>query len=264
MNTQLAKPEATAIAEQVLIGGDLSKLTSEQRATYYMQVCESVGLNPYTKPFDYITLSGKLTLYARRDATDQLRKAHGVSVSITGRERIDDVYVVTAKAVDRDGRTDESTGVVALANLKGDALANALMKAETKAKRRVTLSICGLGWMDESELETTPARRVNVDAATGEIIDAQPVNERTGLTEDEFQSGLEDDAEPADLLTEKQGKLIHVLLTKKFAKTENGKEELLAFKQANLGDAKRHTSTLTKSEASAYIDALNELEDIQE
>jgi hypothetical protein len=41
-------------------------------------------------------------------------------------------------------------------NLKGDALANALMKAETKAKRRVTLSIAGLGWLDETELETIP------------------------------------------------------------------------------------------------------------
>ena len=38
--------------------------------------------------------------------------------------------------------------------LKGDALANALMKAETKAKRRVTLSIAGLGWLDETELDT--------------------------------------------------------------------------------------------------------------
>jgi hypothetical protein len=32
-------------------------------------------------------------------------------------------------------------------------LANALMKAETKAKRRATLSICGLGMLDETEVE---------------------------------------------------------------------------------------------------------------
>jgi hypothetical protein len=43
---------------------------------------------------------------------------------------------------------------VPLGNLKGDALANALTKSETKAKRRVTLSIAGLGWLDETELET--------------------------------------------------------------------------------------------------------------
>ncbi|BEJ60493.1 hypothetical protein B10172_05150 [Campylobacter jejuni] len=33
------------------------------------------------------------------------------------------------------------------------------MKAITKAKRRVTLSICGLGMLDESELETIKEKR---------------------------------------------------------------------------------------------------------
>jgi hypothetical protein len=70
-----------------------------------------------------------------------------------------DIYVVTARAKDRQGREDESTGAVTVGNLRGDALANALMKAETKAKRRVTLSIAGLGWLDETELETIPQSR---------------------------------------------------------------------------------------------------------
>ena len=39
-------------------------------------------------------------------------------------------------------------------SLNCDDLANAFMKAETKAKRRVTLSICGLGILDETEIET--------------------------------------------------------------------------------------------------------------
>jgi hypothetical protein len=71
-----------------------------------------------------------------------------------------DIYIVTARAKDRTGREDESTGAVPLGNLKGDALANALMKAETKSKRRVTLSIAGLGWLDETELETLPQRHI--------------------------------------------------------------------------------------------------------
>lgn len=261
MNDKLATRNDAAIAEQVLIGGDLSKLSPEQRATYYMQVCESTGLNPYTKPFDYITLNGKLTLYAKRDATDQLRKINGVSVSISGRERIDDVYIVTARAKDAEGREDESTGVVTIGNLKGDLLANALMKAETKAKRRVTLSICGLGWMDESELETTPARRVNVDTTTGEIMDGEPA--QAAPSDADFQAGLEDDVPPADVCSEKQQKLIHVLMSKKFAKTEEGKNELLALKLAVLGDQTRSTKTLTKAEASSFIDALNELADLE-
>jgi hypothetical protein len=157
--------EVPQAVEAALIGGDLSKLTSEQRVVYYNRVCESVGLNPLTKPFEYITLNGKLTLYARRDCTDQLRKIHRVSVTIKSREKSDDVYIVTAVATMPDGRTDEAIGAVAMGAGKGEALANALMKAETKAKRRVTLSICGLGWLDETEIEDHPKQdRAHGDA----------------------------------------------------------------------------------------------------
>jgi hypothetical protein len=52
---------------------------------------------------------------------------------------------------------DAAKGAVSVQGLKGEALANALMKAETKAKRRATLSICGLGFLDETEIEDIPA-----------------------------------------------------------------------------------------------------------
>ena len=81
---------AADAVEQVVIAGDLSKLTPEQRVTYYHQVCQSTGLNPLTRPFDYIVLNGKLTLYARRDAADQLRKRHAISIQITSRDQIGD------------------------------------------------------------------------------------------------------------------------------------------------------------------------------
>lgn len=160
MNAITAPASNGAVMEQVLLAGDLSKLNPGERVFYYKQVCDSVGLNPLTKPFAYLNLNGKLTLYALRDATDQLRKIHGVSVTIKARENIEGVYVVTANARDKTGREDESTGAVAVHGLKGDALANALMKAETKAKRRVTLSICGLGMLDETETETIPGAKV--------------------------------------------------------------------------------------------------------
>lgn len=140
-----------ALLEQVVIGGDLSKLNPATRVAYYSQVCQSVGLNPLTKPFEYITLNGKLVLYAKRDATDQLRAIKGISIQIVARDLVGDIYVVTARAT-ANGREDESTGAVPVAGLKAADLANAYMKAETKAKRRVTLSIAGLGMLDESEV----------------------------------------------------------------------------------------------------------------
>ena len=159
--------------ESVLVKGDLSKLTEEERVGYYRSICESIGVNPLTKPFEYITLSGRLTLYARRDCTDQLRKLHGVSVDITSRENFDGVFVVTAKATDKSGRYDASTGAVSIKGLSGEALANALMKAETKAKRRVTLSVCGLGMLDETEIETIPAAQT-VKVVTNEARNEAP------------------------------------------------------------------------------------------
>jgi hypothetical protein len=157
--------------ESLIVQGDLSRLSAQEKVTYYKKVCDTLGLNPFTKPFDYITLNGKLTLYARREATEQLRKIHNISIKISNRELIDDVYTVTAQATTSDARSDESLGAVNLSGLKGEAKANALMKCETKAKRRVTLSICGLGMLDESEVVNIPnARFDKINLETGEII----------------------------------------------------------------------------------------------
>lgn len=149
--------EAGDIMESVIIKGDLSKLSANERSAYYLQVCQSVGLNPLTKPFEYITLNGKLTLYALRACTDQLRSIHKVSVLDLCESERDGVFIVTAKMQNGEGRTDMAKGAVTINGLKGDALANAIMKAETKAKRRATLSLCGLGFLDETEIETIPS-----------------------------------------------------------------------------------------------------------
>jgi len=50
------------IMEQVVATGNLAALTPEQRVNYYRSVCDSLGLNPLTQPFQYITLNGNLTL----------------------------------------------------------------------------------------------------------------------------------------------------------------------------------------------------------
>lgn len=166
------------IMESVIVKGDLSKLSSEERARYYAEVCRSIGLNALTKPFEYITLNGKLTLYALRNCTDQLRTIHGVSIEELTESEREGVFIVTAKVRNKDGRTDIAKGAVTIGNLKGEALANAMMKAETKAKRRATLSICGLGFLDETEVEDIPARSrqaIPHDVKTGEVI--EPISE---------------------------------------------------------------------------------------
>lgn len=169
-------PMDAQVMEMVVAEGDLSKMNPKHRVEYYGAVCKSMGLNPLTKPFEYIRLNNKLTLYATRGATDQLRALHSINLSITSREIMDDIYIVTCKGTMPDGRTDESTGAVSIGGLKGEAKANAMLKGETKAKRRLTLSMVGLGWLDESEVASIPsAQTVRVDMETGEIQEALPV-----------------------------------------------------------------------------------------
>jgi hypothetical protein len=147
------RDDAAAALARVITAGDLSRLSEAELVTHYNAVCESVGLNPLTRPLEYLVLNGKKVLYARKDCTDQLRAMRKVSVQIVDRTIADGLCIVTARASLPDGRHDEEIGAVPLGNVQGEARANAMMKAMTKAKRRVTLSICGLGFLDESEIE---------------------------------------------------------------------------------------------------------------
>jgi hypothetical protein len=150
--------QQASIANQLILQGDLSKLSANDKVRYYNGYCERMGLDPFTKPFDILRLNGKEVLYCTRSGTQQLNKLHKVSHLITTRDTNAEagVYIVTSKASLPDGRCTESIGAVNIAGLKGEMYANAIMKAETKAKRRATLDLLGLGVLDESEAESIP------------------------------------------------------------------------------------------------------------
>ena len=154
-DNNLTRRDTTDILSKTVLDNDLGKLSPRERTEYYFAVCNSLNLNPLTRPFELIRLNNKLTLYARKDATDQLRALHGISIESLTTEVIGDVFVVKATAKTKDGRVDADIASVTIKNLQGDSLCNAMMKAVTKCKRRVTLSICGLGgFMDETEART--------------------------------------------------------------------------------------------------------------
>lgn len=145
--------------EKVLIAGDLKGLSEQQRVSYYQQVCQSVGLNPLTKPFDYLVLNGKLQLYANKNAAEQLRRIYGISIVDIKQQQMGDVVTTIVRGRAVDGREDTATASVAVTGLKGENLANAYMKCETKAKRRLSLSMCGLGMLDETEVDSIPGAK---------------------------------------------------------------------------------------------------------
>lgn len=170
----LEKTGAAEIIAKLVLEGDLSKLSAAQKVQYYKMYCDQLGLNPLTRPFQIIKFEGKEVMYPTKDCTEQLRKLHEVSVVEVLSQELKGLLIVTVKVMDKGGKTDVSTGAVSLKkdekiwvkdatkqaggyykktgkkiDIEDEELANALMKAETKAKRRATLSICGLGSLED-------------------------------------------------------------------------------------------------------------------
>lgn len=164
------------VVESLVLRGDISELTPEERSGYYVQLCESIGLSPASLPFIPLRLNGKEILYASRNATDQLAAMHRITREIIDGPKVIDlagtklVYAV-CKATHPNGRSETAVATVALTDP-----VNVLMKAETKSKRRATLSILGLGMLSQDEVDDIPsqdkqpAQQVNVS-----VVQTRPV-----------------------------------------------------------------------------------------
>ena len=145
------------IIESIVLRGDLSGLSPADRARHYTQMCEGLGLNPHAQPFAFLKLNGKEVMYATRGATDQLAAIHKVTREMVDGPKLIDlagtklIYAV-CRATHPNGRTETATATVPFVDP-----VNVLMKCETKAKRRATLSLLALSMLDETELESIPA-----------------------------------------------------------------------------------------------------------
>lgn len=158
---------------ELLASGNIDQFTPKEKLEYINRICDATGLNPLTRPFDFIRFQGKTVLYANKGCADQLRKINQISITVTDKKMEDGVLFITVEGKDSTGRIDTDIGAIPIGNLKGDQLANSVMKCLTKAKRRLTLSMCGLGILDESEFDTM-----------GDIIkDAKPQLEKIEQTQ---------------------------------------------------------------------------------
>lgn len=140
------------IIATLVLKGDMKNLSPQQKVDYYNYRCQQAGIDPSAKPFDVLTFQGKEVLYANAACAQQLRMNRNLSVLVTGREKLDDIYCVYCEVKDSDGHITQNMGSLSVAGLKGEALANAFMKATTKAIRRSILAHCGLGMLDEDEV----------------------------------------------------------------------------------------------------------------
>lgn len=161
-----------------LANNTAAKLPEAKKAAGLAKVALSMGLNPWTKPFDLLTLGGKTILYANKTAAAQFRQSQGIDTQVTyaGPLRIGlattedgkqsmlvdpDTYVVEILAATKDKdnnvRRSYNVGCVWIGGQKGDQRANSIMRCYTKAVRRVTLDHAGCGFLDESETDTIEA-----------------------------------------------------------------------------------------------------------
>jgi hypothetical protein len=197
---------ASADVVKLITRGDLSKLTPEQLVQVYIARCDALGLDARAQPFEVISFRGQTKLYPKKEAAEQLRKLNGISTTIT-EETVtpEGILRVRIRGVDREGREDEEVAALFIKGLQGEDLANAYMKVITKAKRRITLSMCGLGSIaDVDEDDPRILRRQAVDVDANSIVEVD--DEVTDA--DRMQAQLDREA--------KQEKRAHAAALKRF------------------------------------------------
>lgn len=134
--------------------GDINTLTAVERKLYYLQMCNFYKFDWRTFPFDYIENDGKLKLYINQTGCSQLRDRYQISTFIKSREIIENMWIVVVEAK-KGSRIEEATGAASIIDKYGKSTpqlkVNALKKAETQARRRATLAICGFSETDEDQ-----------------------------------------------------------------------------------------------------------------
>lgn len=146
------------IISSLVLNGDLSHLKQDEKVKYYFALCKSLAIDPLQKPFDLIELSAgngkkKLVLYPNKNCAEQFRLSREISIIEKTTETMGGVLIMTMKGKDKAGRIDIASASVSIDGLKGDYLANAYMKCETKCKRRLTFSMSPTGMADDLEFE---------------------------------------------------------------------------------------------------------------
>jgi hypothetical protein len=136
---------------------DLESLNEEQRQDYIKAVCKHMGVPDNLNLVALTRMDdgegpSRLVAYAKRGATENVRDNLGIDVvSLTSQLLVGSI-VFTATGKNAKGRQEISTGAKYIEGLTGTRLDDAIMTAQTRATRRMTLQFVGAGVLDESEV----------------------------------------------------------------------------------------------------------------
>ena len=165
----MASPDMLAI----LARGNIASLSEADRTRYILALCDALGLDPRFKPIDLIPgQGGALVPYLNRGATDALARRDKVQRITVVQPKVVAIGSVecvlcVSRATMPDGRYEER---VATSLLRDHA--NAFMKVETKAYRRATIAVLGIGMLDESELDGIRGADAIADTARAQALQA--------------------------------------------------------------------------------------------
>lgn len=178
------------VADYLATNGNTAKFTKEQKAELVMTISSHYGLNPALMPFNFINFQGQEKLYLTKVGCDQIAKNLNLTREIVSKDLDKETLIltITAKVSDKERSETASASIFLgsyntkgeLVKLKGNDLANSLMKCESKAKRRATLAFIGFQF-EEDSVENYDKETEKVKAGetmTKEIIKEALVTER--------------------------------------------------------------------------------------
>lgn len=157
---------------------DLDRLSEEQRQEYYLAACEYLRIPPELNVLAFHWMDQgdgvrKLVLYAKKGATDIIRNNLGISVIDLRKEAGNGEVTWVVKGQNKEGRTEMSSGSKSVQGLRGRELESAIMWAQTKALRRMTLQFVGGGILDETEIAEPTTTDIKNAVSLAEVA-AQP------------------------------------------------------------------------------------------
>lgn len=143
---------------------NLNNFTEDEKQRYYLAACAHFNLPPDLNLlyFDWVD-NGEggrnLVLATTKGATDIIRGRYGVTtIDLHMEERFGCVNFI-ATGQDAKGRIERAVGSCSLDGLRGRAVEIAIMTAQTRATKRMTLQFVGGGLLDETEVqEPGPAK----------------------------------------------------------------------------------------------------------
>lgn len=217
--------QLSAAVRAYLRTGDLSMLPDQEKDKVLLKMCEHYSLDPVLRPFILIKLNGKEVWYPTKAATDQVAAKFNLTrevieikeniergiiecrVKITQENSARVETCVAAVSIIEFGR--DQSGKVEQRPMRGEAYANALMKVETKAKRRATLGWLGIADMQDPGEETVESKPVTVDSPA--LPGPNPGNENKAIDEKKRGPGRPSRAEiEARAMTDKPEEKIHL------------------------------------------------------